>query len=107
MWMPSLARTEAAERGALLSVRSYRIDLDLTTGPDTFRSTTTVKFDAREAGAGTFLDLEPSELLSVTLNGRSLDAAVTDGRLPLTGLATENELVVVADMAYSKECEGL
>ncbi|GAB3979800.1 hypothetical protein GCM10029978_076150 [Actinoallomurus acanthiterrae] len=105
--MPSLARTEAAERGALLRVRSYRIDLDLTTGPDTFRSTTTVKFDAREPGAGTFLDLEPSELLSVTLNGRPLDAAVTDGRLSLTGLATENELVVVADMAYSKECEGL
>jgi aminopeptidase N len=106
--MPSLARAEAAERSALLRVRSYDIELDLTTGPVTFRSTTKLVFDAETAGSATFLEIAPSELHSVTLNGRPVDVAtLDDGRLPLTGLAAANELVVVADMAYSKECEGL
>ena len=44
--MPSLTRTEAAARGSVLTVRSYLVDLDLTTGADTFRSSTTIAFDA-------------------------------------------------------------
>ncbi|MEU8061446.1 aminopeptidase N [Microbispora bryophytorum] len=108
MRMPSLTRTEAAERSALLSVRSYRIELDLTCGPETFRSTTTVIFDAADTDAETFLDIVPSRLLSATLNGRSLDVTtLREGRLPLAGLTAENRLVVVADMAYSRECEGM
>jgi aminopeptidase N len=106
--MPSLTHSEAIERGALLRIRSYAVDLDLTTGDEIFRSTTRIVFGASTVGAGTFLDLRPSELHSVTLNGRTVDAAaLRDGRLELTGLAAENELVVVADMAYSRECEGL
>lgn len=106
--MPSLACTEATERSALLSVRSYHVELDLTTGPTTFRSITTLKFEAATEGSSTFLDIKPSELRSVTLNGQLVDVTrLADGRLPLNGLAADNELVVVADMAYSKECEGL
>ncbi|MFJ9003818.1 aminopeptidase N [Streptomyces canus] len=106
--MPSLTREEAGERGSLLLVHSYGVDLDLTTGSDTFRSTTKIRFDACEAGTETFLDIEPKELRSITLNGRQLDvSALRDGRFPLTGLAAENEVVVVADMSYSHECEGL
>ncbi|MEF9904748.1 aminopeptidase N [Streptomyces sp. P9-A2] len=106
--MPSLTREEAGGRGALLLVRSYDVELDLTTGPETFCSTTTIRFDARESGAETFVDIDPEELRSITLNGRGLDvAALRDGRFPLTGLAAENEVVVVADMGYSQECEGL
>ncbi|MER7783312.1 aminopeptidase N [Streptomyces albidoflavus] len=106
--MPSLTREEAGERGALLQVRSYYVDLDLTTGPDTFRSTTKIRFDAAEAGAETFMDVEPSVLHSITLNGRGLDlSALREGRFPLTALAAENEVVVVADMSYSHDCEGL
>jgi aminopeptidase N len=105
--MPSLTHAEAAERGALLRVRSYQVDLDLTTGDHTFRAITRISFDARPASA-TFLDIRPSALRSVTLNGREVDAATpVDGRLALTGLAESNEVVVVADMAYSRECEGL
>jgi aminopeptidase N len=105
--MPSLTRIEAAERTELLSTRSYHVELDLTR-PDTFRSTTTIAFDAARANSNTFLDVQPSALHSVTLNGRELDtSALRDGRFPLTGLAERNELVVVADMAYSKEGEGL
>jgi aminopeptidase N len=106
--MPSLTRTEAVERSALLRVRAYQVDLDLTTGSETFRSTTRIAFDATSSGSGTFLEVRPTLLRSATLNGRALDpAALDDGRLPLAGLAAENELVVVADMAYSRECEGL
>ncbi|WP_435217276.1 aminopeptidase N [Streptomyces sp. bgisy034] len=106
--MPSLTREEARERGSLLLVRAYCVDLDLTSGSDTFRSTTKIRFDARESGAETFLDIEPKTLRSITLNGRELDAKkLSDGRFPLTGLDSENELVVVADMSYSNECEGL
>ncbi|MEO6503352.1 MAG: aminopeptidase N [Jatrophihabitantaceae bacterium] len=105
--MPSLTRTEAAERGAVLTVRSYLVDLDLTTGADTFRSSTTISFDARP-GSGVFLDVQPETLHSVLLNDSPVDVTtLREGRLPLTGLAAENRLVVIADMRYSKECEGL
>jgi aminopeptidase N len=106
--MPSLTRTEAAERGAVINVRSYHVELDLTTGDEIFRSTTTIVFDAAYPGAATFLDLNPRVLHSVLLNGVPIDVtALSEGRLPLTGLAADNEIVVVADMNYSKECEGL
>ncbi|RSN24748.1 aminopeptidase N [Amycolatopsis sp. WAC 01416] len=106
--MPSLTQAEAQGRGALLRVRSYRVDLDLTLGDEIFRSTTRIVFDARSEADGTFLDVRPRALRSASLNGRELDvAALEDGRLTLTGLADENEIVVVADMAYSRECEGL
>ncbi|MDQ1745269.1 MAG: aminopeptidase [Pseudonocardiales bacterium] len=105
--MPSLTRTEAAERGAVLTVRSYLVDLDLTTGAETFRSNTTIVFDARP-GSEVFLDVQPELLHSVLLNDRQVDVStLSEGRLPLTGLAAENRLEVVADMRYSRECEGL
>ncbi|HEU5268460.1 MAG TPA: aminopeptidase N, partial [Jatrophihabitans sp.] len=105
--MPSLTRAEAADRTSVLNVESYQVDLDLTTGDQVFRSTTTISFGATE-GAGTFLDVHPETLHSVQLNGRPVDGtALAEGRLPLTGLATQNELVVVADMRYSRENEGM
>ncbi|MGY0233378.1 aminopeptidase N [Longispora urticae] len=105
--MPSLTRTEAAERAALLTVRATDVALDLTTGDTEFHSTATIRFSAAP-GASTFVDIKPATLRSATLNGRALDlAAFVDERLPLTDLAAENELVVVADMLYSHEGEGL
>ena len=41
----NLTRDEAAARAALLQVSAYDVHLDLTRGPDTFRSETTVRFD--------------------------------------------------------------
>jgi len=106
--MASLTHAEATERGALLRVDSYRVDLDLTTGEDTFTSVTRIVFAARSPGADTFLDVVARGLRSVTLNGRRLDRpAAVDGRVALTGLAADNEVVVVAEMAYSRECSGL
>ncbi|MCS5499109.1 aminopeptidase N [Cnuibacter physcomitrellae] len=104
----NLTRDEARERAELLEVRSYDVVLDLTTSPETFRSTTTVRFAARE-GASTFIDAITRTVHGVTLNGRSLDpAVVADGvRIQLDGLAAENELVVDADMIYTNTGEGL
>jgi aminopeptidase N len=106
--MPSLTRAEALTRAATVSVDGYLVDLDLTeAGAETFHSRTVVRFGA-EAGAATFVDLEPAELISATLNGVPLERTALSGhRLALTGLAATNELVVQARMAYSNTGEGL
>ncbi len=104
----NLTRLEAQERAAFLAVQSYAVELDLTTGSETFRSTTTVRF-AADGGTTTFIDAITSAVHSVTLNGTDLDAkVVSDGlRIQLTGLEAENELTVVADFAYTNTGEGL
>ncbi|WP_309618013.1 aminopeptidase N [Salinibacterium sp.] len=104
----NLTRIEAQERKALVSVTSYEIALDLTTGPESFGTTTRVNFSAQE-GASTFIDAITSAVHSITLNGASLDpAAVSDGvRIQLDGLAVENVLEIVADGAYTNTGEGL
>ena len=105
--MPSLTRAEATERAATIDVESYEIDLDLTDPDGTFRSRTVIRFSATE-GAGTFVEVQPVELISVTLNGASVDVeSLNDTRLPLTGLAAVNELVVDARMGYSNDGEAL
>ncbi|MDH6136702.1 aminopeptidase N [Kitasatospora sp. MAA4] len=106
--MPALQRTEAAARARLLDVGSYRVALDLTRGDRTFRSTAVIRFDCAQPGAGSFIEVEPQALLRAELNGVPLDPATLDGnRLPLPALAAENELLVEADMAYSRTAEGL
>ncbi|MFB9359350.1 aminopeptidase N [Actinoplanes nipponensis] len=105
--MPSLTRAEATARAAALTVTGYDIDLDLTGGGDTFRSRTVLRF-AAEPGGSAFVEFEPAELVSVTLNGKPVDPAEPVGeRLALTGLAERNELVVEALMTYSNTGEGL
>ena len=64
----NLTRLEAQERKALLDVASYDVTLDLTTGPEVFRSTTTVTFTAK-AGASTFIDAFTRTVHSIELNG--------------------------------------
>ncbi|GIF16114.1 aminopeptidase N [Actinoplanes teichomyceticus] len=105
--MPTLTRAEAAERASLIDVDNYHVDLDLTGDSDTFRSRTVVRFRARP-GAATFLEFEPVEVGSITLNGQPVPPSAAGGaRLALTGLAAENELVVDAVMRYSNNGEGL
>ena len=102
----NLTRAEAQERAALLSVESYDIALDLTTGPDTFRSTTTVRFAA--SGPSTFIDAITAQVHSITLNGAPVDVSAADGsRIRLDGLTAANELTVDADFAYTNTGEGL
>src|SRR6478609_7460934 len=105
----NLTREEAAARAALLDVTSYAIDLDLTTGDKIFASTTTVRFTCSEPGAETFADLVDAIVHEITLNGERVDEASSyqNGRIALTGLQAENELVVRADCTYSHSGEGL
>ncbi|HEY6796451.1 MAG TPA: aminopeptidase N [Kineosporiaceae bacterium] len=105
----NLTREEAAARAALLDVTSYQIGIDVTAGPETFRSTTTVRFGARTPGATTFVDLIAPTVHEVVLNGQALDVGtvVSPGRIELPGLAAENELTVVADGEYMHTGEGL
>ncbi|RWZ61193.1 aminopeptidase N [Labedella populi] len=104
----NLTRAEAIERAAIVSTSSYDVTLDLTTGPETFLSTTTVRFSATP-GASTFIDAITRTVHSVTLNGRDLDpATVSDGvRIQLDDLADTNELTIVADAMYTNTGEGL
>jgi aminopeptidase N len=104
----NLTRVEAQERKSLVSVASYDVTLDVTTGSETFRSTTVVTFDATP-GASTFIDAITRTVHSVTLNGAPLDpAAVNDGvRIRLDDLAGHNVLTVVSDAEYTNTGEGL
>ncbi|MFC7791804.1 aminopeptidase N [Streptomyces cinereoruber] len=105
--MSVLTRDEAQTRAQLLDVHRYRVDLDLTTGDETFESTSTVRFTARAAG-DTFVELKPATLHSATLDGAPLDPAALDGnRLPLSLTEGEHELRVTATMRYSRTGEGM
>ncbi|MFG2003526.1 aminopeptidase N [Spirillospora sp. NPDC048911] len=106
----NLTRDEARERARLLTVESYAVELDLTTGEERFGSTTLIRFGCAEPGASTFVDLHGAVVREVTLNGTALDPGTYDagkGRIPLPSLAADNELRVVADAAYSRSGEGL
>jgi aminopeptidase N len=105
--MHSLSLDEARRRADLVSVASYDVALDLSGDESSFHSTTTIRFTAHGT-ADTFVDVKPRELRSARLNGSPLDvASLADGRLPLTGLRGENELVVEAVMGYRNDGEGL
>lgn len=111
--LPNLTRDQAVERAALVTVHSYRINLDVTDGAGapgsrTFRSHTTVAFDAL-AGADTVIDIAADKLHSATLNGRDIDVSGYDEStgIPLQGLADRNVVVVDADCRYSNTGEGL
>ncbi len=113
MALPNLTREQAAERAALVTVDNYRIALDLTDGEgkpgeDTFRSVTTVQFEAL-SGADTYIDIAADSIRSATLNGRDIDASGYDEAtgIPLRGLSERNVLVVDADCRYSNTGEGL
>jgi aminopeptidase N len=107
----NLTRGEAQERARLLTVDAYDIELDLSGAQEggTYRSVTSVRFDAAEAGAS-FIDLVAPTVHEVVLNGDALDPAEVfqDSRIALPSLlAGHNELRVVADCAYTNTGEGL
>lgn len=105
----NLTRVEAQSRSELIATASYRVEIDLTRGPEEFQSKTTVRFSCREAGSASFIDAITARVDSVTLNGKSLDAAnASDGvRIQLPALELENELVIDAAFKYSNSGEGL
>lgn len=113
MALPNLTQDQAAERAALVTVDSYRISLDLTDGSAapgerTFRSVTTIEFDAL-AGSDTYVDLAADRVRSASLNGHDIDVSAYDEStgIALSGLAEHNVVVIDADCSYSNTGEGL
>ncbi|KOG08580.1 MULTISPECIES: aminopeptidase N [Streptomyces] len=105
--MSVLTRDEAQTRAQLLDVHHYRVDLDLTTGDETFGSQSLIRFTARAAG-DTFVELKPETLHSALLDGEPLDVAALDGnRLPLSLTEGEHTLSVATTMRYSRTGEGM
>ncbi|WP_329036373.1 aminopeptidase N [Streptomyces sp. NBC_00178] len=106
--MSVLTRNEAQTRAQLLDVDRYTVDLDLTTGEETFGSRTVIRFTARTAG-DTFLEIKPETLRSLSLDGQPLDPERLDGnRYPLDRLTPgPHELTVDATMRYSRTGEGM
>ncbi|MEU8619904.1 aminopeptidase N [Streptomyces sp. NPDC048623] len=105
--MSVLTRDEAQTRAQLLDVQHYTVDLDLTTGDETFESTSLIRFTARAAG-DTFVELKPDTLHSAVLDGTPLDPAALDGnRLPLTLTEGEHTLGIRTTMRYSHTGEGM
>lgn len=105
----NITRAESAARSSIIAVDGIDVDLDLTTGPDTFTSITTVAFTCSEPGSDSWIDLIAPEVVSVNLNGRDLDPAeVFDGaRIQLPGLEAANVVIVKARCAYMRTGEGL
>ena len=105
----NMTRDEAAARSQVIVVDAYDVSLDLTTGPETFTSTTTVTFRCSKPGSDSWIDLVAPEVISANLNGREIDPAATfDGaRLQLDDLEAENVLIVRARCAYLRTGEGL
>jgi len=105
----NLTRDEAALRAGLLRVETYDVQLDLTTGPQTFRTVSTVRFSCAAPGVATFIDLIADSVQRVTLNGVDLDPTevFVDSRVAIAGLAAENELTVDATGRYTNTGEGL
>ncbi|MGC5171155.1 aminopeptidase N [Microbacterium sp. DT81.1] len=110
----NLTRIEAQERRAIIDPStssgtgtSYDVQLDLMRGEEVFGSRTVVRF-AATAGADTFIDLIAGAVHSITLNGVDVPvSAFDDSRIALTGLQSENELIVEADCLYTNTGEGL
>ena len=71
----NLTRDEAHDRAGLLQVVSYRVELDLTAGEETFTSVSTVIFRCARPGAASFIDLTAPAASEIVLNGEPAGAA--------------------------------
>ena len=103
----NLTSIEAAERSAILKIDNYKVDLDLTTGDETFYSKAVITFSAKE-GSDTFIDAVAKRIISANLNGAPVDVSNYDGEsIFLKNLAAENTLIIEMEAIYSKTGEGL
>lgn len=103
----NITRQEAAERSAVVSAKSYEIELDLSTLTDNFPSKTTLQFSARE-GNSTWVDYIAPKVTSIELNDEAIDLTAHDGfRIHLQNLKSHNKLVVIGESKYMNSGEGL
>ena len=105
----NLTREEAATRADLLTVHSYDVVLDLATGPTTFATRSTVRFDAsrRVPRRSSTSWASRSSRSPSTAPPSTRRPSWIDSRIALPGLAAENELVVEATALYTNTGEGM
>ncbi len=111
MFPDNLSRAEAKARSALIQTETYRVEIDLSDrapadGTTTFRSTSTIRFTARDSGR-LHVDLIADAVLSATLDGVTIDpASFVDSRLPLSVDAGEHEVSIAALCRFSQDGRG-
>ena len=103
----NITQIEAAQRSEILKVESYKIDLDVTTGAETFLVKTTVKFAGLKPGATTFIDCVGKRVISAKLNGTDFDPKFDGESIFLPAIAATNILEIEHEGIYSNSGEGL
>jgi aminopeptidase N len=81
------------------------VELDFTTGDETFGSETTVTFACSTPGSSTFIEFDGA-IVAGELNGHSL-SDLEGARVRLGGLTAENSLTVKGTMSYSHNGAGI
>jgi aminopeptidase N len=69
--LTTLTYEEAQARSRLIEVLGYHVELDVTGGGDVFESVTAVRFGCCAPGTDTFIEIRPTRLRRVVLNGRT------------------------------------
>jgi aminopeptidase N len=103
----NITQVEASQRSEVIKVYSYKIDLDLTTGAETFLVKTSVNFAGLKPGATTFIDCVGKRVISAKLNGVDFDPKFDGESVFLPALAAENVLEIEHEGIYSNSGEGL
>jgi aminopeptidase N len=105
----NLTREETAARSAAVTVRSIRVELDLTGAPERarggFPTTTTLEFESTVSE--TWLDFIGESVESVAINGEEVPVVYDGARIALSGLGRSNVVVVTGIGAYSRSGEGM
>ena len=105
----NLTREETAARSAALSVRSIRVELDLTGAPERartgFPTITTLEFDS--TAASTWVDFIGERVDRVVVNGAEHEVEYDGARISVRGLRESNTVRIEAIGAYSRSGEGL
>jgi aminopeptidase N len=105
----SLTQDEARKRAALVEVRRYDLELDLTglLEGNALRATSTISFAADTVGAETFVDCL-GDVEEATLNGRPLPSGPTpEGRIELRDLQSDNVLIVKSVQRRTEAGQGV
>ena len=103
----NLKQIEAAQRSEAIKVASYKIDLDVTTGAETFLVKTTIKFAGLTPGATPFIDCVGKRVISAKLNGADFDPKFDGESIFLPVIAADNTLEIEHEGIYSNSGEGL
>ncbi|GAA1242232.1 aminopeptidase N [Microbacterium phyllosphaerae] len=109
MHTANLTREETAARSAAISVRSIRVELDLTGAPERartgFPTVTTLEFSSTVES--TWLDFIGESVERVIVNGAEQEVVHDGARIAVHGLVDANIVRVEAVGAYSRSGEGL